>query len=116
MNDSWVVAAASRSYYHRLLSAGCVIHEFAGGLLHAKTLTPDGRVTLVGSSNLDLRSFDLNYENNILLQDACVTRAVRHRQDDYIASSNPVTLDEVNAWPRYRRIWHNTVATIGPVL
>ncbi len=116
VNDSWVVAAASRSYYHRLLSAGCVIHEFAGGLLHAKTLTLDGRVTLVGSSNLDLRSFDLNYENNILLQDACVTRAVRHRQDDYIASSHPVTLDEVNAWPRYRRIWHNTVATIGPVL
>ncbi|EEB85053.1 cardiolipin synthase [Roseobacter sp. GAI101] len=115
-NDSWVVAAASRSYYRKLLSAGCSIHEFTGGLLHAKTLTLDGCVTLIGSSNLDLRSFDLNYENNILLQDADITRAVRHRQDDYIASSDPVTLDEVKAWPRYRRIWNNTVATIGPVL
>lgn len=66
-NDSWVVAAASRSYYRKLLEAGCEIHEFRDGLLHAKTLTIDGKVSLLGSSNLDLRSFDLNYENNILL-------------------------------------------------
>lgn len=116
VNDSWVVAAASRSYYHRLLSAGCQIHEFQGGLLHAKTLTLDGEVTLVGSSNLDLRSFDLNYENNILLQDRDVTRAVRDRQADYIARSGRVTLDEVLAWPRSRRLWNNTIATIGPIL
>ncbi|GLT11235.1 cardiolipin synthase [Sulfitobacter porphyrae] len=116
VNDSWIVAAASRSYYRRLLSAGCEIHEFEGGLLHAKTLTLDGKVTLVGSSNLDLRSFDLNYENNILLQDQDVTRAVRERQADYIARSAPVTLDLVAAWPRHRRIWNNVIATIGPVL
>lgn len=116
VNDSWVVAAASRSYYRKLLSAGCRIHEFEGGLLHAKTLTLDGKVTLVGSSNLDLRSFDLNYENNILLQDKGVTRAVCDRQADYVVRSAPVTLDLVTAWPRYRRIWNNVIATIGPVL
>ena len=116
VNDSWVVAAASRSYYRRLLSAGCEIHEFKGGLLHAKTLTLDGKVTLVGSSNLDLRSFDLNYENNILLQDEGVTKSVRDRQFHYIAQSDPVTLDGVAAWPRRRRIWNNVIATIGPVL
>lgn len=90
VNDSWVVAAASRSYYRRLLAAGCAIHEFKGGLLHAKTLTLDGKVTFVGSSNLDLRSFDLNYENNILLQDHGVTSAVRDRQQDYIIRSDPM--------------------------
>ena len=116
VNDSWIVAAASRSYYHHLLSAGCDIHEFEGGLLHAKTLTLDDKVTFVGSSNLDLRSFDLNYENNILLQDRDMTRAVRDRQADYIARSAPVTLGQVTAWPRHRRIWNNVIATIGPVL
>ena len=116
VNDSWIVAAASRSYYRRLLSAGCEIHEFKGGLLHAKTLTLDGKVTLIGSSNLDLRSFDLNYENNILLQDDDVTRAVGDRQQDYIARSDPMSLDLVAAWPRHRRIWNNVIATIGPVL
>jgi len=115
-NDSWIVAAASRSFYHKLLSAGCTIHEFKGGLLHAKTLTIDGKVTLIGSSNLDLRSFDLNYENNILLQDQGVTHAVRERQEAYLSQSEPVTLDNVVEWPQHRRIWHNVIATIGPVL
>ena len=116
VNDSWIVAAASRSYYHKLLSAGCEIHEFKGGLLHAKTLTIDGKVSLIGSSNLDIRSFDLNYENNILLQDRGVTGAVRDRQEDYIAQSDPVSLGLVAAWPWHRRIWNNVIATIGPVL
>ena len=116
VNDSWIVAAASRSYYRKLLSAGCEIYEFKGGLLHAKTLTLDGKVTLIGSSNLDLRSFDLNYENNILLQDEGVTCSVRGRQAEYIVHSDPITLDVVALWPRHRRIWNNVIATIGPVL
>ncbi|PIE55859.1 MAG: cardiolipin synthase [Desulfobulbus propionicus] len=115
-NDSWVVAAASRSYYRNLLEAGCLIYEFQGGLLHSKTLTIDGQVSLIGSSNLDLRSFDLNYENNILLQDVVTTETVCRRQNDYIARAVPVTLADVRNWPYYRRIWNNVIATIGPVL
>ena len=115
-NDSWVVAAASRSYYRRLLEAGCKIREFEGGLLHAKTFTMDGQITLVGSSNLDLRSFDLNYENNILLQDDTTTSAVRERQRAYIDASTKVTLATVRAWSPARRVWNNVVATIGPIL
>ncbi|MGO1750057.1 MAG: cardiolipin synthase [Marinobacter sp.] len=116
VNDSWIVAAASRSYYHRLLDAGCIIHEFKGGLLHAKTLTIDGKISLIGSSNLDLRSFDLNYENNILLQDEATTQAITERQQSYISRSEVVALPTVLAWHYHRRIWHNVIATIGPVL
>ncbi|MCX7568174.1 cardiolipin synthase [Sulfitobacter sp. F26169L] len=116
VNDSWIVAAASHSYYRRLVEAGCVIHEFTDGLLHAKTLTIDGKVSMIGSSNLDLRSFDLNYENNILLQDAELTRDIRTRQQDYISRSAPVTFADISAWPFYRVIWNNIIATIGPVL
>ena len=116
VNDSWIVAAASRSYYRRLLNAGCIIFEFKEGLLHAKTLTIDDKVSLIGSSNLDLRSFDLNYENNILLQDMGTTQAIRERQKDYIGRSEEITLPTVFAWPYHRRIWNNIIATIGPVL
>ncbi len=115
-NDSWIVAAASRSYYRRLLAAGCAIHEFRGGLLHAKTLTIDGQVTLFGSSNLDLRSFDLNYENNILLQDPGITAQVVARQHGYLASAEAVSPATVRSWPYRRRMWNNVIATIGPVL
>ena len=115
-NDSWIVAAVSQSYYRRLLESGVHIHEFKGGLLHAKTLTIDGHVTLVGSTNLDLRSFDLNYENDILFRDSELTCAVRARQDHYLSDSDPVTIADVDSWSPSRRIWNNVIATLGPVL
>lgn len=115
-NDSWIVAAVSHSYYHRLLGAGCFIHEYRDGLLHAKTLTIDGKVSLIGSTNLDLRSFDLNYENNILLYDPATTQSVVTRQLSYLDSSDAIMLSDVLAWPHYRNIWNNVIATIGPVL
>lgn len=115
-NDSWIVGAASRSYYRELLEAGVHIFEFDKGLLHAKTFTMDGVITLVGSSNLDLRSFDLNYENDILLSDKNVTRAVLQRQKEYINASHPITLKTINEWPVVRHMWNNVIATLGPVL
>ncbi|MGM8886501.1 cardiolipin synthase [Psychrobacter sp. 1U2] len=115
-NDSLIVAATSRSYYWELLQAGVNIYEYKPGLLHAKTLTVDGEISLIGSTNLDLRSFDLNYENNVVFSDRDLTEQIIERQQQYIADSDPVSLEQVENWPLYYRIWHNIVATIGPVL
>jgi cardiolipin synthase len=115
-NDSWIVGAASRSYYADLLAAGVEIYEYGGGLLHTKSLTLDGEVTLIGSANMDRRSFELNYENNIVFHDHALTGVVRERQQDYIARSHRVTQAEVAAWPMSRRLWNNAIATLGPVL
>ena len=115
-NDSWVVGAASRSTYRRLLKAGVHIHEFRPGLLHAKTLCVDDALTLMGSTNLDLRSFDLNFENNVLLHDRALTARIRERQADYMRQSNRITTEQVAAWPWWRRGWNNLLATISPVL
>ena len=90
-NDDFAVGATSRSYYAELLAAGVRIYEYQGGLLHTKTLTLDGEVTLIGSANMDRRSFELNYENNILLCDPAVTAAMRERQEQYLADSRRVT-------------------------
>jgi cardiolipin synthase len=115
-NDSWIVAAASRSYYGELLAAGVRIFEYRGGLLHTKSLTLDGEVTLIGSANLDRRSFELNYENNILFYDPVLTAEMRGRQDAYLAQSHRVTAEMVAHWPVIRRLWNNTIAMFGPVL
>lgn len=115
-NDSWIVSGASRSYYADLLDAGVILYEYAGGLLHTKSLTLDGEITLVGSANMDRRSLDLNYENNILLHDPGVTRAVYERQLEYIARSTRVTRESVRAWPIGRRLWNNALAMLGPIL
>ncbi len=115
-NDSKLTGGASRSYYRELLEAGVHIHEFVGGLLHTKSLVVDDDVTLIGSANMDRRSFDLNYENNILFWDEALTSEMRSRQDAYLASSNPVTLADVEAWSPFRRLWNNTLGMLGPVL
>ena len=115
-NDSWQVAAASRSYYRELLDAGVNIHEYDGGLLHTKSMTIDGEVTLIGSSNMDRRSFELNYENNILFYDPLLTAAMRQRQDTYLAQSKPVTVDMVEQWSMARRFLNNSIAIRAPVL
>lgn len=115
-NDSFVVAATSRSYYWELLEAGINIYEYKPGLLHAKTLTVDGEVSLIGSTNLDLRSFDLNYENNLVISDKALTADIIERQYQYIADSDLVLREHVEAWTLPHRIWYNVVATMGPVL
>ena len=115
-NDDFAVGATSRSYYEDLLSAGVKIYEFMPGLLHTKSLTMDSQIALIGSANMDRRSFDLNYENNILLQDTGIVSELRKRQAIYLTQSRPVTLDEVRAWGFGRRLWNNTLAIVSPVL
>ncbi len=65
---------------------------------------------------MDRRSFDLNYENNILLYDSAMTIEMRRRQDSYLAQSHSVTAEIVAQWPLTRRLWNNAVAMLGPVL
>ncbi|MBL8583589.1 MAG: cardiolipin synthase [Rhizobiaceae bacterium] len=115
-NDSWIVAAASHSYYRVLLDAGVEIHEYVGGLLHTKSITVDGECTLIGSANMDRRSFELNSENNILLFDPAATQVMRERQQRYMDRSGRVDRESVAKWSRSRQLWNNSVAMMGPVL
>ncbi len=115
-NDSWIVAAASRSYYKDLIGAGVEIYEFRPGLLHAKTMLVDGAVGLIGSANLDRRSFELNFENNILFDGRTFAAAVRARQDEYLADCDRVTREDVDQLRHAHRLWQNLLATVSPIL
>ena len=115
-NDSWIVSAASRSYYISLLQAGVKIYEYQKGLLHAKTITLDNELSFIGSTNLDRRSFELNYENNMLIYNQAFTHDVQTRQRAYLADSQQITLEAVQAWSKHKQLWNNTIAMLGPVL
>ncbi|WP_454883223.1 cardiolipin synthase [Sphingomonas oryzagri] len=115
-NDDFAVGAASRSHYEGLLNAGVRIFEYRPGLLHTKSVTVDGEITLIGSANMDRRSFDLNYENNILLLDRSITAAMRERQERYMSDSREISIAEVSGWNVGRRLWNNALAIVGPLL
>jgi cardiolipin synthase len=114
--DSHIVAATSRSYYEDLLKAGIELYEYRRGLLHAKTMVVDRKIGLLGSANLDRRSFELNFENNILFADSSFAQAVRKRQDEYLADSEPFTCEDLARFGIIQRIWQNLLATMSPVL
>lgn len=115
-NDSRFVAAASRSYYRDLLQAGVTIHEYEGGLLHAKTMVIDRRIGLIGSANLDRRSFELNFENNVLFDDEAFALEVRERQQQYLDGARCIDLARLEKRSALRRAWGNTVAMMAPLL
>jgi cardiolipin synthase len=60
--DSRLVSAASRTYYDDLVGFGIRIHEYGPPMLHAKTLVVDEDIAIVGTANVDNRSFRLNFE------------------------------------------------------
>ena len=61
-SDSAVVGAASKFYYRELLHAGVKIYLYRKGFVHAKTVVSDTQLSVVGTANMDIRSFDLNFE------------------------------------------------------
>jgi cardiolipin synthase len=72
--DVPIVRRAAHGYYDRLLSRGVRIFEYQTSILHAKSLTADGYVSLVGSTNLDFRSFLFNAECDLCMLDEAVAR------------------------------------------
>src|SRR5215204_1355901 len=68
-SDSRLVALAASSYYDDLLAAGVKIFLYQDGFVHAKTLVVDRKIAVIGTANMDLRSFDLNFEVNAIVYD-----------------------------------------------
>lgn len=115
-NDSPLVAAASRSAYPDLLASGVRLFEYPLGLLHTKSITLDARIALVGSANMDRRSLELNFENNLLVLDPGVTATIRDRQLGYLSQSTIVKAETVEDWPFRIRLVDNVIGMASPVL
>ncbi|WP_084079043.1 cardiolipin synthase [Demequina sp. NBRC 110057] len=102
--DQWMIGYAQRSYYGVLLEAGVEIYLYrAPTLLHSKYIVVDGEVAIVGSSNMDMRSFELNSELSLICYDEAVAREMTAITATYQAASNRLTLDAWRQRPRYRR-------------
>ncbi len=93
--DQFMVGHAQASYYQALLEAGVVIYQYpAPYILHAKHFTIDDEVAVIGSSNMDMRSFALNYEVSLMMLGEDAVARMREVEDAYRAISPRLTLDE----------------------
>jgi cardiolipin synthase len=92
--DQLLVGYAQRSFYDQLLAAGVQIHIYYEYFLHAKHLSVDGDIALVGSSNFDIRSFALNAEVSAIFYDKGVAADLRKIEESYFAKSQLLTKEE----------------------
>jgi cardiolipin synthase len=114
--DQLLVGLAQRSYYEQLLEAGVKIHLYERHFLHAKHMSVDNAIALIGSSNMDIRSFRLNAEISLLIYDADVAGRLRALQDRYFARAHLLTLEEWRARPRLARVTQNIARLVDSVL
>ena len=95
VGDQAVVYHAQRSYYEELLMAGVRIYMYRPPyILHSKHFTIDDDVAVIGSSNMDMRSFSLNMEVSMVVHGSSFVRELRGIEDDYRAHSRELTLEE----------------------
>ncbi len=106
--DQFLVDHAQRSYYEALLRAGIRIYQYPKPLvLHAKHFTIDNEVAVLGSSNMDMRSFSLNLEVSVMMFDGTIVEQMRRVEDTYRALSKELLLENWVGRPVWQRYIDN---------
>lgn len=114
--DHPLVSFASRSYYAELLEAGVKIFEYSRGFMHAKTMVVDSWVATVGSANMDMRSFQLNFELNALVFGASFADQLAGQFRMDLEQATPVDNDRYLHPSPPRQLLHATARLLSPLL
>ena len=115
-NDQLLVAWAGRSYYDEVLLAGGRIYEYAHGMLHAKYLIVDDVVCAIGSANMDVRSFHLNYEVTAMFYASSVTHALADIFEQDLQRADEVTLSSREDPPLSTRLAEGAARVLSPLM
>lgn len=100
-SDNPMVQYASNSYVQQILDANVIVHRYEAGFIHSKLIVVDDELVIAGSSNLDIRSFELNFENNVFIYNKeTALKAKKIILDDI---SNSKTVDSVQWMQRPRK-------------
>lgn len=106
--DKKYVYALTRSYYGRLLKAGVRIFEYTPGFLHAKNVVSDDETALVGTVNMDFRSFYMHYENAVW---TCGTPIVKDLYEDFTLTQKQCREITYESW-KNRPFWYKVIQGI----
>ncbi|MDV4152195.1 cardiolipin synthase [Clostridium sp. AL.422] len=99
-----------------LLECGVKIYRYEKGFIHSKTIVADGKVASIGTANLDIRSFQLNFEVNAIIFDSDFTNEQEKIFINDIKDSRLVTIEEYNSRGRSIRIKEALIRLIAPIL
>ncbi|HUT52888.1 MAG TPA: cardiolipin synthase [bacterium] len=114
--DIALVGAAARSYFLSLVRGGVRVFEYLPSMLHAKTLMVDDRWGIVGSANLDIRSFRLNFELGALVLDPVFARELEARFHHDLAASAEVTKEALGSRGRLVKLKDSFARLLSPLM
>lgn len=114
--DSVLAKFASDASYASLSMAGVQIAFFKRGLLHAKTITVDSEISLIGTVNMDMRSFFLNFEVSLLVYDLAFTAELEALQASYLQNCSTLIPERWETRSRLRRGVEHVARIVGPLL
>ena len=114
--DQGFVGLAQRSFYGELLSIGVRLHRYRPRFLHAKHFSVDGEVAVVGTSNMDIRSFRLNAEVSLLALTTPAAEAVEREQRRFLQHADELTAEAWARRPRWRRPLEGLARLLSPLL
>lgn len=114
--DSILLGYGSRSYIDDCLKAGVKVYMFTPGMLHAKTMIIDDDFVTTGSVNFDFRSFENNFEANLLIYSEEINRKMRDIFFLDLSSCSKLTLSRWRSRPRTSRIIEALVRLFAPIL
>ncbi len=114
--DSIMTRYASRSYYDDLLSSGVELYLYRDGLLHTKSITVDGHVSMFGTVNFDMRSLWLNYEVALFVYDSSFGKKLRELQQGYLDQSDKVDRESWSKRSFGKQLLENTLRLVSPLL
>ncbi len=115
-NDAVLVEHAGRASYLQLLEGGVRILRYTPALLHAKTISIDGKVALIGSANIDQRSFRINFECTLAIYDSAFAGDLRALQQRYIDASEPVDIARWRDRSLLSRVADGAASLFSPIL
>lgn len=114
--DSRLARFASASVYDELLMEGVSIARYREGLLHTKALLVDSDIAMVGTVNMDTRSFYLNLELTLIVMDEGVVRKLDAVREAYLKQSDLLSLHAWRERGSLRQFTENIVRLAGPIL
>jgi cardiolipin synthase len=115
-SDHWLVLWAGRAIYDELLEAGVEIYEYDKGMLHAKEVIVDGRWAMVGSANMDIRSFRINFELTGLLYDEQLARELQANFDMLRAEARRIRDYDLKNWSYRQKLAAGLARLLTPLL
>jgi cardiolipin synthase len=114
--DSAFVDAAARSYYAELLDSGVEVYLYKKGFVHAKTLVSDGQLSIIGTANMDHRSFELNFEVNSMIYDEAISQQLRNAFYNDLKYAERIDPERWNNRKIYRQLPERIARLVSPLL